>query len=412
MSTRFHWLTLLLLSIQVLIPALSRCGEPPVRPGDVVITVRQSPLKIDDSRVHFVRHGTILGVESVNGEWLWVTQGKSGWVSQRDVIPRGQAVAYFSQQILRQPGDVEWLRCRGKAYLAFGIAEKAVADFNRALMVRPSPLLYADRGLAWSLASEYDKAIADFSEAIRTHPSQRLSGDELAVIYCLRGLARGGKNDVPAAITDFNEAIRLSPELAFAFNQRGKAWLADGNSTMKAIADFNEALRLNPVFDSAYNNRALAWATMGEMEKAIADFRAAISLDPDALFSRNTRSRLLSEAAGWAAQPQPDTQRLLDPLDSPANNLALLLATCPDQQFRSGAEAVQIAQRLCQLDKHRFAPFLNTLAAAYAETGDFAGAVMWQSKALELGAAGKQDELRSRLALYQSGKPYRQKPGQ
>ncbi len=398
-----------------LLPLPAVHANTPLKSGDVVVALRQSPLRINDTSVHFVRRGTILGVESVNEQWLWVTQGKSGWILQADVIPRENAVVYFSQEIAKRPTNADSLRCRGKAYLSFGDAHKALADFNRALVLAPSCLLYADRGLAWSLAGEYDKAIADFSEAIRTHPSQHLTDDELAVIYCLRGLAGAGKGDMARAVADFNEAIRLSPDLAFAFNQRGKAWLADGNSTMRGVADFNEAIRLNPIFDSAYNNRGLAWASMGEMDKAIADFRAAMDLDPGSTFSRNTRSRLLAETTAGAKQYSHDALRMLDPLDSPGNNLSLLLSTCPDQRFREGAEGLRVAQRLCELDGYRFPPFLSTLAAACAETGDFAGAVKWQSKALELATTAtqkEQEDHQARLALYQSGKPYRQKARQ
>ena len=385
------------------------CGNALSKTGDVVIVLRESSLKVDGSDIQKVRRGTILAVESVSDPWLWVTQGKSGWILARDVVSREQAVAFFSQELRSNPRNAETYRCRGKAFLAFGDAKRGLADFNQALALRPSPLAYADRGMAWSLAGDYDKAIADFSETIRTHAAERLSSDELGAVYCLRGLARAGKRELSQAIADFDEAIRLSPALAFAFNQRGRAWLAQGNSTMKAIADFNEAIRLNPVYDSAYNNRGVAWAAMGEFGSALADFRTAVRLDPDATFARNTPSRMAADAIRQKVlRPGSETARLLDPLESPRNNLALLLATCPDEQFRNGKEATEIADRLCRLDGHRYPAFLSTLAAACAETGDFASAVRWQEKALELGPESKNDELRSRLALYQAGKPYRQ----
>jgi tetratricopeptide (TPR) repeat protein len=384
-------------------------GESTAKVGDVVIALRNSSLNVDGKAVQTVRRGTILSVESVNGPWLWVTQGKSGWIQAGDVIPRDRAVIFFSQEIRSNPRDAEAYRCRGKACLAFGDAQRAVADFNHALMLRPTPLAYADRGMAWSLAGEHDKAVADFSETIRSHAAQQLTNDELGAVYCLRGLARAGKGEWTLAIADFDEAIRLSPGLAFAFNQRGRAWLAQGNSMMKAVADFNEAVRLNPVYDSAYNNRGLAWAAMGEFDSALADFRTAVRLDPDSTFARNTTSRLAAEAMRQdTAQQGANLSRLLDPLESPRNNLALLLATCPDERFRNGKEALENADRLCQLDGHRYAPFLSTLAAACAETGDFAGAVRWQTEALELAPEQKKEESRSRLALYQAGKPYRQ----
>lgn len=53
---------------------------------------------------------------------------------------------------------------------------------------------------------------------------------------------------------------------------------------------------------------------------------------------------------------------------------------------------------------------LATLAAAYAETGDFEQAVKWTTQATELAACSSKEEYKARRDLYQSGKPYRQLP--
>ena len=50
---------------------------------------------------------------------------------------------------------------------------------------------------------------------------------------------------------------------------------------------------------------------------------------------------------------------------------------------------------------------LDTLAAAYAGSGQFVEAVRWQTKAVELAPAGAKVHAQSRLELYQAGKPYR-----
>jgi tetratricopeptide (TPR) repeat protein len=407
-----RWFSILCVAT-LLSSAVSPAGaEAQYSVGDTVIVVRESQLRRRETRdAQHVRRGTILAVETVQGSWLWVNYGKPGWIGTSDVMPREQAVEYFSKQTEVRPDDADAYRCRGKALLSLGDSQRAIADFNQALQKAEFPLAYSDRGLAWSLAGQYDKAVADFSRALETG-SRVLTDDERAGILGMRGLARAGEGQLAKAIADFGEAIRLVPDFAFAFNYRGKAWLAQGDSTMKAISDFNEAIRVNPLFDSAFNNRGLAWASMGEFQNAIADFCTAVQLDPNAAFARSTRSRFLHDAIRRSGNhPSPEDLAPLDPLESPDNNLALLLATCPDDRFRNGKEAMERAERVCRLDGYHYFPFLTTLAAAHAETGDYAGAVQWQSKAMELAPQDERDELQSRLALYRAGKPYRQKRG-
>jgi serine/threonine-protein kinase len=86
------------------------------------------------------------------------------------------------------------------------------------------------------------------------------------------------------------------------------------------------------------------------------------------------------------------------------NNLAWLKATCPAPQVRNGIEALKYATKVCELTDWKDAIYLDTLAASYAEAGDFDSAVKWQRKAIELlpeSRAGYE----SRLKRYQAGKP-------
>jgi tetratricopeptide (TPR) repeat protein len=113
----------------------------------------------------------------------------------------------------------------------------------------------------------------------------------------------------------------------------------------------------------------------GDYERAIADFNEAIRLDPRF---------------------------------APAyNNLAWLLSTCPEEEYRDGKRAVEMATRAAELHGWKQAGDLDTLATAYAELGDFENAIKWQTKALELCAEHKRAGYRSHLELYEARQPYR-----
>jgi serine/threonine-protein kinase len=163
-----------------------------------------------------------------------------------------------------------------------------------------------------------------------------------------------------------------------AYSNRGLALVNQGDYD-KGIADLNEAIRLDAKFVQAYQDRARGWNKKGDYEKAIADFNATIQLDP-------------KNAAAY-------------------NSLAWILATCPDGKVRDGKQAVVDATKGCELTNWNDPAYLDTLAAAYAEAGDFAAAVKWQEQAIKL----VKDEtskkaFADRLALYQQRKPYREKP--
>lgn len=93
------------------------------------------------------------------------------------------------------------------------------------------------------------------------------------------------------------------------------------------------------------------------------------------------------------------------------NNKGWLLATCPDEQFRDGELAVEHATKACDLTGWVNGGFIDTLAAAYAEAGDFEAAAEWQQKAIDADFSGTLTaDFTERLELYQAGTPYREGP--
>jgi hypothetical protein len=90
------------------------------------------------------------------------------------------------------------------------------------------------------------------------------------------------------------------------------------------------------------------------------------------------------------------------------NDLAWVRAAGPDG-VRDGKEAVELATRACELSRWMTPDFIDTLAAAYAEAGDFARAVEYQKKALTFPSFEKAGgaEARWRIEQYTQKKPFR-----
>ena len=92
------------------------------------------------------------------------------------------------------------------------------------------------------------------------------------------------------------------------------------------------------------------------------------------------------------------------------NDLAWLRATCPDATIRDAAQALAHAKRAVELVGEDNAAILDSLSAAYAESGDFQQAVRWQKKAVQVALETSRQALVQRLELYESGNPYREAP--
>lgn len=179
---------------------------------------------------------------------------------------------------------------------------------------------------------------------------------------------------------NYKKAARVAREWTISQPDNFEAWgwLAAACSGAKQWQEGEQsATRLLAFSDvpSSYrsaglNNRANCRFHLKKFAGAEADSRQAMQLRPDA-----------------------DNQ----------NQLAWFLATCPDSKMRNGREAVALANRALKLNSDP--AIMDTLAAAYAETGDFPSAVEWQKKANKDPKTNKEGA--KRLKLYQGNRPYR-----
>jgi serine/threonine-protein kinase len=79
---------------------------------------------------------------------------------------------------------------------------------------------------------------------------------------------------------------------------------------------------------------------------------------------------------------------------------------------RNAQRAKELALTACELTRYQEPNYIDTLAAAHAEAGEFDDALRFQQKALDFPEFEKRfgREARSRLELYASRRPYREGP--
>ena len=187
-----------------------------------------------------------------------------------------------------------------------------------------------------------------------------------------KGLTLLGQQRYDAAIQAFSTAIEIIPQDYQAYNYRGVAWALKGNYD-KALADYDRAIEIRPRYAEAYNNRGFARTQLGDLNSALNDYARALKINPFFVGAYN--------------------------------NKAWVLATCADQRFRDGGQAVRLAQKAVELKPDVVS--LDTLAAAYAAVGNFDAAVDIQKKAIQkLLLANKNSEVPKympHLNAYKSG---------
>jgi tetratricopeptide (TPR) repeat protein len=330
--------------------------------------------------------------------------GIRGWVKSDQILTLERAIDQLTRELRTHPEDVETVRTRGQVWLERRDWNQAVDDLDAAIRLAPLDARNRHlRGQAWAGKSQLDQAIADFSEAIRLDP-------QLARAFRDRGLAWDRKRYFDRAIADLNEAVRLEPGNFDLVLTRGKLCSAHGRHH-QAMADFEWLIRMRPSDPSGYVARGEELIEDLEADAAIADLTHALEVDPQhipALLLRGKAWKRKYDHAhaiadfAEAARRMPD-----DPRGHEA--LAWILATCPVREYRDGKRAVEAGTTACELTEWRSPDSLNALAAACAEAGDFASAVKWQGRAVELLPVRDKTRMlfNRRLFIYQAGHPYR-----
>lgn len=367
-------------------------------------------------------HNNLANVEAALGNLNAAIAHYQFVVSLRPKHPqawRNLGLAYDQQGCFRQAATnfaraAELERGSGDALVSLGIElaklhqpEEAAAQFHRALALRPD-----DGGAKFHLANllaeqgNLEAAARLYGEVLLKEPGHLDAHHNLAQVYAgqkqwsnalihaevtLRARTNDASAylDVARALTGLGRYTESSAVLSNSLALDASSGLEYelGNVLLKAFRardalwHYRAAQRMSPVSPQVWYQAGVALLTLGRPADAAVEWRSAIRMQPD-----------------W-----PEA----------LNNLAWLEATSSDARIRNGTNALQLAQRALTLVRHAGAGELDTLAAAQAEAGDFAGAVESARRganlADSLGQKSLANDIRKRLDLYQAGRPYREK---
>jgi tetratricopeptide (TPR) repeat protein len=229
-------------------------------------------------------------------------------------------------------------------------------------------------GLTWRQAHVYRDAETCYLSVIARNPTSWEAHLNVGVELLKRG-------SLDEAAFYFRNVLELNPDYAPAAK---RAYVSLATISIKrsqwddAIAYSEKSLQADRNFATAHTTLGGALHRKGRLREAVAEYEIAVRLKPKS----------------------PSVQ----------GNLAWMLATCADPLVRDGPRALALAEKANKLSGDADPKVLRSLAAAYAENGQFSQASLAAQRALHLardqGETPFSQALRDEIARYEMAQPY------
>jgi tetratricopeptide (TPR) repeat protein len=320
-----------------------------------------------------------------------------------------EAIEHYQKVLEINPHSAEAHLNWGILLARQGRTAEAIEHYQKALEIDPD---YADAdnnlGTVFLNQGRLDEAAEYCHRALEANPSLAEAHNNLGILLAKQGRTAG-------AIGQFQKAFEIKPDYAEAHYNLANIFTAQGRWD-EAIGQFQKALEIKPDYAKAHYNLANIFTTQGRWDEAIEHYQQALKQMPDSIHAHYQLGLALQSRSKFAAAITQFQKVLeLDPKHVTArNNLAWLLATCPENSLRDGKKAAELAQQAVQLSGGKSPEILDTLAAAYAEAGRFPEAVAMAQRALDLSAVQNNKPLaeviQNQLKLYEANSPYHEQP--
>ena len=260
----------------------------------------------------------------------------------------------------------------------------------------PRPDIHANLGATLRRLNDIENAEKHLAKAIELDERQALAYHNL-------GLIQSSKSRHGEAIRNLRQAVQLEPKIeSYRINLAMALSRADQHA--KAIEQLDEVLRANPASTNARIYKGEVYATSNQLVQAEREFKGALEKSPKA-----TRVWL---RLGQVQQQRGKLREALRSFESArsraiedpraATLVAWILATAPSDDLRDGARALILAKGAVARTNAEDPMALDSLAAAYAEIGDFETAVAQAGRAISLLSDTLDVELKREIAARQS----------
>jgi tetratricopeptide (TPR) repeat protein len=156
------------------------------------------------------------------------------------------------------------------------MANTKINYFTRAVELNPGlSAAYEERGMLYYFQEHYTEMMHDFLKVTQLNPDN-------ANGYTMLGVAYFKMMDYDSAVSSLTRSIELNPELAKPYGYRAETYRLKGMLNL-AVQDATRAIEIGGskgTIGRAYSTRSKAYREFGENERAGADLKKAMNLDP------------------------------------------------------------------------------------------------------------------------------------
>ena len=311
-----------------------------------------------------------------------------------------KALEDFKTAMLLEPDHVATLEAEALVLGRLKRYDEAMKCLDRVEELQPDSISpYRLRAQLLSMQSKYDEAAAELEKALKKKP-----GDPVVLLLLANIHEQAGNMD--AALADIDRLIEKNPKLPMARRMR-ILLLIQNKKYDQASAELEKLIKKDPEDIDLQAQLAMLYSAMHQPAKAVEVYDKVLQKEPDNFDAlRGKADAFLALGKHAEAISIYDKALKIDPENSGVlNNLAWVLATSPKDDLRDGKRAVKLATKACEETDYKAGHILSTLAAAYAETGDFETARKWSAKAVEEGREEELEALKKELRALQEGNP-------
>lgn len=245
------------------------------------------------------------------------------------------------------PNDHTAFACRAFCNMRLGELDAALADADRVLKGDTEDVAksyaYMVKGHITLSRGLHAESIQYLSQAIRLDPDDPLNYVILAITQVNDGQFGRGIESLDKAITLSGEPDKLNSKLDGygwqVYKLRGLVRMFISKANDAAIADFTQAMELNGKDAEVIALRGLAHERLGNWKTAIADYEQALAIEPNHKLG--------------------------------SLGLIYALVSCPHDKLRDGRRALELATLEYERTEKKDIHFLQALAAAHSEVGNY-----------------------------------------